>query len=270
MQWRMLHDFRSTLKTNAAFLRGTFAGIFPRFIRTDGRLSWVNVVELPELQTIGVEAVAGDAALLKQAFARAVARMRSQLSAVWTGLTDVDFAYVFASTAAHRLKPYGPGCPSQQFSALLEAPFLDCSNYGLLAYYISLLLVDETDRRSISFIGWDGGAVGNHQMLFVGDKGKKPTLALDPTLGIACIADFDEVASGNPIPPDAVAIIGASAELKDSRQEFIRALLEGQFRPSDLLYYFHTAEDYLSRYGNPFDWPTPAVSVLRNRSSVVA
>jgi hypothetical protein len=132
-------------------------------------------------------------------------------------------------------------------------------------FNISLLLLDETDRKSIWFVGWDGGAVGSHQMLFLRGNDEKPHLALDPTLGIACLASFDEVASGKPVSPDSIVLIAANDQLKESRDAFVRALLEGKFRPSDLLYCFHSAEDLMLRYGNPFDWPTPAVVVLRNR-----
>jgi hypothetical protein len=226
--------------------------------------SRVRAIELPEIQSIDCKTFSEGPGFNTELLAPALARMRRELPSAWAELTQTDFTYVLASTLAHNLKPYGPGCASQQFDELLRAPFLDCSNYGLLTHYISLLLVDEVDRRPISFVGWDGGAIGNHQMLFIDGKGKA-NLVLDPTTGFVCIASFDEVGSGKPIASDAIAIVGAKPELRNSRETYLRALLEGQFRPSDLLYYFHNAEDLLHRYGNPFDWPTPAVGLLRQR-----
>lgn len=234
-------------------------------LRTTRALSQITIVEVPRLDAITGDALSERPDLLRDVSATALEHMQRRLPKAWAGLTRADLSYVFASTAAHNLKPYGKGCPSQEFSELLNSEYLDCSNYGLLAYYISRLLLGEADRKPLSFVGWDGGKVGNHQMLFLSNRDMAPHLAIDPTLGIACIASFDDIASGKPIPPDAIAIIGAREQLEDSRAVFIAALLEGQFRPSDLLYYFSSVEDYLTRYGNPFDWPTPAISVLRDR-----
>jgi hypothetical protein len=234
-------------------------------LRTTRALSQIKIVELPQLSAISGDAMSEQPDLLLDVSATALEHMRRILPQRWSNLSRAELLYVVASTAAHNLKPYGKGCPSQDYAELLRSPHLDCSNYGLLTYYISRLLVSEADRKPLSFVGWDGGAVGNHQMLFLGDHGKTPHLAIDPTLGIACIASFDDIASGKPIPPEAIAIVGATEQLDASRVVFITALLEGRFRPSDLLYYFPTVEDYLTRYGNPFDWPTPAISILRDR-----
>ena len=247
--------FRSLYKKVARILPG----------QPDAQVSSrVKAIELPEIQSINCKTFSEGSGFNPEILTTALARMRRELPPDWVELTQTDLTYVFASTVAHNLKPYGAGCPSQQFDELLKAPFLDCSNYGLLLHYISLLLIEEIDRRPISFVGWDGGAIGNHQMLFIDGKGKA-NLILDPTTGFVCIASFDEVGSGKPIAPDAIAIVGARPELENSRETYLRALLEGQFRPSDLLYYFHTAEDFLNRYGDPFGWPTPAVGLLRQR-----
>ncbi|WP_156928703.1 hypothetical protein [Bradyrhizobium sp. th.b2] len=236
-------------------------------LRTTRALSQIKIVELPRLGAITGDAMSERPDVLQDVSATALEHMQRCLPQSWSSLTRADLLYVFASTAAHNLRPYGKGCPSQEYGELLRSEHLDCSNYGLLTYYFSRLLLGEADRRPLSFVGWDGGAVGNHQMLFLSEPGKTPHLAIDPTLGIACIASFDDIASGKPVPPDAIAIIGATEQLNASRVVFITALLEGQFRPSDLLYYFPTVEDYLTRYGNPFDWPTPAISILRDRHS---
>ncbi|MHC2338597.1 hypothetical protein [Bradyrhizobium sp. USDA 4454] len=235
--------------------------------RTARALSQIKIVELSHLGAITGDTMSERPDALLDVSATALEHMQCCLPQSWSRLPRADLLYVFASTAAHNLRPYGTGCPSQDYRELLHSPFLDCSNYGLLTYYISRHLLSEADRKQLAFVGWDGGAVGNHQMLFLSERGKPPHLAIDPTLGIACIASFDDIASGKPIPPDAIAIIGATEQLSASRVVFVTALLQGQFRPSDLLYYFPTVEDYLTRYGNPFDWPTPAISVLRDRYS---
>ncbi|MGF6311265.1 hypothetical protein ABIB82_005269 [Bradyrhizobium sp. i1.8.4] len=225
-------------------------------LRAAYQSSRIKVVELPLLGVFASETMFERPDLIPTTLATALDQMQRRLPQSWSYLSRVDLSYILASTAAHNLKPYGKGCPSQELGELLKSECLDCSNYGLLTYYISRLLLSEEDRKPLSFVGWDGGAVGNHQMLFLSEHGKMPHLAIDPTLGIACIATFDEIASGKPIPPDAIAIIGAREQLSASRLAFVTALLRGQFRPSQLLYYFPTGEDYLTRYGNPFDWPT--------------
>ncbi len=235
--------------------------------RTARALSQIATVELPRLGAISGETISERPSLLRDVAATALEQMQQRLPRCWSGLSRTDLLYVFASTAAHNLRPYGNGCPSQDYSELVRSPYLDCSNYGLLTHYVSRLLISEADRKTLSFVGWDGGAIGNHQMLFLSEHGKAPHLAIDPTLAIACIASFDDIASGKPIPLDAIAVVGATRQLDTSRAAFIAALVQGQFRPSDLLYYFPSVDDYLTRYGNPFDWPTPAVSILRDRHS---
>ncbi|MCP1968288.1 hypothetical protein AB7M49_005942 [Bradyrhizobium elkanii] len=236
-------------------------------LRTTYQSSRIKIVELARLGAFSSETMFERPDLIPERLSTALDQMQRCLPQSWSFLSRVDLSYILASTAAHNLKPYGKGCPSQEFSELLKSECLDCSNYGLLTYYISRLLLSEEDRKPLSFVGWDGGAIGNHQMLFLSEHEKTPHLAIDPTLGIACIATFDEIASGKPIPPNAIAIIGAREQLSASRLAFVTALLRGQFRPSQLLYYFPTGEDYLTRYGNPFDWPTPAISILRDRHS---
>ncbi len=252
------------------FLKKMATRVFPGYVGSRRPFSsLVKSIELPELQAIDSVMVAQRPELIAAALKPSVTRLRSELPPAWAKRSQTELTYVLASTVAHRLKPYGKGCSSPQFGALLEAPFLDCSNYGLLTWYISGLMLDEIDRRPLSFVGWDGGAIGSHQMLLLGSREQTAGLMLDPTLGIASIASFDEIASGKPIARNSIAIIGATPQLADSREAFVTALLEGQCRPSDLLYYFHSAEDFLNRYGNPFDWPTPAVDVLRKHYAVI-
>jgi hypothetical protein len=153
---------------------------------------------------------------------------------------------------------------------MVAAASLDCSNYGLVTYYFAQFVAEKFSTLPIAFVGWDGGVIGNHQTLFIHLAQGRPGLMLDPTLGIACLASFDEVAAGKQLEPSAIAVIGATPQLDDSRDNFLRALLAGAFRPSDLLYYFQSAEDYLERYSDPLFWPTPAARLIRERARIEA
>ena len=90
----------------------------------------------------------------------------------------------------------------------------------------------------VAFVGWDGGAIGNHQMLFARNGSSGVPLLLDPTVGLAARATFDQIASGCPISRQVLLAINPKDELSGSRAHLAAAHGEGAFRPSDLLYYF--------------------------------
>ena len=63
-------------------------------------------------------------------------QLRKLLPLAWVDLTTPEMIFLFASTLAHNLKPYGPGTTAH-LAAMLKAETLDCSNYGLLTHYLA-------------------------------------------------------------------------------------------------------------------------------------
>jgi hypothetical protein len=209
-----------------------------------------------------------DPRTLADAFKLAEPALRVLLPRTWRDLTRAEMCFLFASTVAHNLKKYGPGTTAD-LDAMLKADALDCSNYGLLAHHLAFACDVPLTQAKIAFIGWDGGRIGSHQMLFMRDRGAsnsdRPGLILDPTVGLVARSTFNMLASGQPVRADSILAINATDQLKDSRQQIFLAMVGGGFQPSDLLYYFESMEHLLTRYGHPQDWPTPGAEVWRRR-----
>jgi hypothetical protein len=82
-------------------------------------------------------------------------------------------------------------------------------------------------------------------------------------VGVFCRATFDEVASGKPLHPDRVVCFATREGESSFRDRVANAFVNGQFRPSELLFYFESMDHQLKRYGHPNDWPTPGAVTWR-------
>jgi Ca2+-binding RTX toxin-like protein len=102
----------------------------------------------------------------------------------------------FCTVAAYDLTPYGAASAAAlDVQTLLALPRMACSLYVTLV----LRLMEQFDlpAHTINFVGWDGGAVGNHAQLFVASEGH--SILLDPTIAlIVPDATLDKVATGTP------------------------------------------------------------------------
>lgn len=187
-------------------------------------------------------------------------------------LTEDQKRVAFVSFLAYALAPYGPS-RSVTLEDLLADPAMDCDNYALLTGFFARMFVGESVE--LKFAGFDGGAVGNHAQLFVGMNGEQ--LLLDPTIGLVAAIGFDDVLMGKPLPPDRVRIFRQHDDprIDPFAQKVTAAVLNGDYRPSDMLYYFHTLDQYLKftdEVGPLWSgeretllrrYPTPAVAALR-------
>lgn len=211
-------------------------------------------------------AVANDPSAAAASYDLADKELRAVLPPAWRDLTAAQRVYLFASTLAHNLKPYGPGTTAD-LPSMLAAKTLDCSNYGLLTHYLAKACDPAGASCNVAFVGWDGGAIGNHQILFAADPSQpgSPDLLLDPTVGLAALASFDTVASGRPISTGHILALNPCPSLEASRTQVASALARGAFRPSDLLYYFESIEQLLAKFGHPSSWPTPGAVAWRTR-----
>ena len=177
----------------------------------------------------------------------------------------VPLAIVAAcSLIAHAAKPYGPGS-LPDLKSMLKADALDCSNFGLLTHHF-VRLYDSAlaDVIEFQFVGWESKAIGNHQVVFVRQRDRPGTsLLLDPTTGVVCAADFDEVASGTPVAPSRIVAFAQKPALDGARQAMVLALVSGAIRPSEMLYYFENVDRLLHFFGHPSTWPTPGAAAWR-------
>jgi len=177
---------------------------------------------------------------------------------------------IFASMLAYHFAPYGQSRETT-FEALLHEKQLDCDNYVLLAGYILERL---RPGASLKYVGFDGGAIGNHaEAFFEDDVG---AIFLDPTIGVVATVNFDELLMGR---VEGVRVIADQAPVEPAisslRAKVVQAVVHGEYRPSDLLYYFSNRDD-LIRFGEhtaalwdgdlsllALHYPTPAAKALK-------
>jgi hypothetical protein len=171
-----------------------------------------------------------------------------------------------AALVCHALKPYGTGS-LPDLRSMLAASTLDCSNYGILALYVSRVLAADIDSSiEVHLVGWQSETIGNHQMLFavMRDTGEG-ALVLDPTVGVIAKGTFDWVASQRPISPSNILAFCQQSILDTSRDQVVDALINGRLKPSELLYYFESEEHLVKRFGSPSEWSTPGAIAWRRK-----
>jgi len=114
-------------------------------------------------------------------------------------LQDIELFAVYSSFIAYSMATYGNSIKFE-YKDLLREKKLDCDNYAMLTYYLFLEGKNKYGRGNdlkFKFVGWDGGAVGNHAQIFVSTK--KTSILLDPSIGIVAITNFNTIASGIPV-----------------------------------------------------------------------
>jgi hypothetical protein len=212
---------------------------------------------LPSLTSEALDEIRKSPAAIDAIWKRCRREVATGLGPAFDHLTERERQYVFCTAVAHAMAPWGSDSTATRLPDLLKARTLNCGNYGLLAVYLARSFgAGGPDEPNARFVGWEGGAVGNHQMLFL-DRAGRRSLLLDPTLGLIADVDFDTFASGKPIAPDRIVIFRKRDQVKGLERCVTGALTGGRCRPSDLLYYFEDLEHLMERYGDPYAWPTP-------------
>ncbi|HKB02277.1 MAG TPA: hypothetical protein VKD90_08660 [Gemmataceae bacterium] len=223
---------------------------------------------LDSLTAAHVDSVRHDsAAHLPTAYAHCRDELIADLGPQFRHLDESDRQLVFCNLVAHAMAPYGEST-AVEMPELLTAKHLNCGNYPFLA--ARLFEVFDPKATGVILLGWHGGTVGAHGMVYRWHPDRDRNLFLDPTAGVVVRADFDTVAAGRPIRADRVVRFahrdGVTALL---RHHVATAFVKGHFRPSDLLYFFEGPDHMIRRAGPAKDWPTPAAMVTRgSRKSV--
>lgn len=191
--------------------------------------------------------------------------LKSELGQNFNSLDDQDLFVIVCCIVAYKAAPYG-GSLALELNDILKQPKLDCHNYAFLLNELCYLnnVKDYSSNLQINIVGWDGGVVGNHSQVFSTNSKDSISLLLDPTIGIFAITNFNNVASGKVVPKKYIVDFSDRNELSDYRGKVINALTAGEYKPSDLLYYFENLNQamkyfkIISKPGEfPPDWMTP-------------
>ncbi|MCO6429458.1 MAG: hypothetical protein J5J00_01260 [Deltaproteobacteria bacterium] len=196
-------------------------------------------------------------------YVKCKSQLQQLLGTSFSDLDDDALRAVYASLAANRLANFGDSSVLT-FNELIAANELDCDNYAVLAGH----LIGAEDP-ALRMIGFHGGAVGNHaQLIYERDN---ISVLLDPSIGLVARVDFDSLLSGAKVESGALKsfYIAGRAE-RHYRLDFFEdrtrtAVLNGEYKPSDLLYYFETVADYVPKSRDIKRLPTPGAMKMRRR-----
>lgn len=176
-------------------------------------------------------------------------QFKTDIGSIFNNKPDSLIAAAFCSIVAYDMKPYGV-CTELDLIPLLQSPTLDCDNYCVLTYHLYKYLYTDT---SLILVGWNNGAVGNHAQLLAYNS----TFAwlLDPTIGlIVGGATFDNICRGQYLQYQ-VAPTGYQRD-PVYFDKIKNALYYGNYKPSDLMYYWNPISKYISRPPRA-NWGTP-------------
>lgn len=179
---------------------------------------------------------------VRDLFATALPELRAHLGS-WQ-LDDAALGAIFCSAIASRMAPYGPS------DALIEGDivkeqFLNCANYTALMGYL-LRFLDRRDSIQLKFIGFYGGAFGNHvQVAFASDTTE---LLLDPTVDVAANAGLGYVLSGRKIMFRNLHCPSRryTPHIQEFRSKVLKALSGGLYMPGDILYLSNGLQEYVT------------------------
>ena len=235
----------------------------PAFSRAATDLKKIQLSLSPETMRL----IRSDPAYIKAAFDQVKNELKLRLGAKFSILNDADLFIVFSSIVSYLLAPYGHSTATE-LSELLKEPRLDCDQYALAVGHLCKYNKGVSDTW-IEIIGWYGGFIGDHAQIFSSNPHSGVKLLLDPTVGIAALADFDHVASGKRISRDDMIDFSSRSEMGDEREKIIRALADGEYKPSDLYYYFEDVDSMIRVTKNiqqrnwPPDYVTPGALKFR-------
>ncbi len=187
-------------------------------------------------------------------------------------LGQIERDAVLSTFVAHHFAPYGSSV-AVTYEKLMTEPALDCDNYAMLAGY---LFRELQPAERLTYVGFDGGKIGNHAQAFV-INGPSSVL-LDPTVGIVAQIGFDDLLMAHKPAPSHVLVDSRAPEptLMQFHATVLSAVLEGGYKPSDMLYYLKSIENMIAFSDHAGDfwksekypmlllhYPTPGADGLR-------
>ncbi|MGC5324926.1 stalk domain-containing protein [Brevibacillus sp. SYSU BS000544] len=204
-----------------------------------------------------------------KAFELSKTELRTALGTEFKEIDDRQLFHVFSTLVSYELAPYGFS-DATKLDKILKEPVLDCDNYALAALQLAKFDPFTSKNIPFNFVGWYGGAVGDHAQLITVDKTTGISLLLDPTIGLIAKASYNEILSGKPIKIKDIVISASRPEPKELggfTKRVADALIEGKYKPTDIYYFFENVDQFFNVAGKMRTWPpdyvTPGASVYR-------
>jgi hypothetical protein len=205
-------------------------------------------------------ALIANPAYIATLYANNRARFVANLGPYFAPEIEENIKLGFCGIVAYDLKPYGASTASSM-ADLLAAPALVCDNYAMLAWRLFKLLVPSPTIQ-IAFVGWNGGAVGNHCQIFThktadayGNNGGD--WLVDPTIGLVlCAHDFDWIVGGHKSNMLYAKDFYWRTDLAWFHGQVIAALTNGTYSTSSLLYWTTDFDKFVAPPPSS-SWMTP-------------
>lgn len=129
---------------------------------------------------------------LPAAYRACAARIAAKLTAAGIEPTPQHTRAAWAAAVANHYAPYGTDRGYLTLDGLRRNRTMACSAYAMLAAELYGRIGG--NDRDVIFIGWDGGAVGNHTQLMIGAD-----MLVDATTGLVARTTLHHVAYAGPV-----------------------------------------------------------------------
>ncbi len=246
----------------AALLICLVLNVMALWLRSQSAQPAFRQERLDSLTAERVNEVRRDPSTVQSVYAECQDELAADLGDSFADLTEEDRRLIFCMVLANAMAPYGTS-DAESLQDLLTSPHLNCGNYPVLM--VRLQQFFGAPDHPPHLVGWDGGFMGPHGMVYRPHPEDSHCLFLDPTVALLVRATFDEVASGKPISAKRLISFDNRTDTAAFRRYLAGGFVKGLFRPSDLLYYFDGLDHYTNHVGQPTQWPTPGAIAVRKR-----
>jgi hypothetical protein len=191
-----------------------------------------------------LDSVRSNPARIRDLYSSEFPRYSTALGPAFADAFEEHLELSFCSLFSYESAPYG-NSTAIELDALLAEKALDCDNYCALAWRL-FLVMRPSPTTVVAAVGWDGGVIGNHAQLFFRHANGRRGM-VDPTIGLwQRNVDFDSIASGKPVPVEFLkSFYSRSGSIDSFNTRVQSALVNGLYRPSDLLYFVTDIEKFL-------------------------
>lgn len=175
----------------------------------------------------------------------------------------------FSGILAHEIQ--SPGSTSVgSLAELMSAGGLDVDGFSLLTWYLYQEL-SPNSSANLGMVGWYNGHAGRSSQIMISLPGEARSFLFDAMYGVAAlVGGLNELAAGEAVPLESRHLFYVDGALSSGQMQITRALDEGRFRGSDLLYWFATPNDVEFFMNDQPNWATPQGNPYRSGTAPLA
>ena len=167
--------------------------------------------------------------------------MQKFLGGKFSDLSEEELYVIYCSLASYGMAPYGP-TSSVDLAGMLRESHLSCGNYPVLTMKLAEAgKPDIYEHVYVPFVAWRRRVNDGHGMLFL-MKTNGTDVYVDPTYGYLVRTDFNKIFGGHSVNANCFRDFGYRNEEAHSKRLVKKLIVNGEIRPSELLYYYHSVD----------------------------